>query len=437
MSDCCKAALAAALAVLAMLAVAAQANAVLAVAAQANAVLAGAAQANAVLAGAAQARSFGGVVPDVPTRMQIRRALLAHTANVPYGGGEVLHWNRTHLIFWQPAGSSLTFDPGYVPLIETFLQQVAADSHMTSSMYGLSGQYTDANGPAAYASVYGGATIATDPLPANGCTEPPQAGPGWTVCLTDQQLETEIKHVISADHLPRGANDIYFLVTPNGLGDCELFGPTDCALGGQTDGSYCGYHSSTSDGILYAVIPYNAVPGHCQSDNPRPNSSTADPAISTVSHEQIETVTDPLGDAWLDAAGNEIADLCITSYGAALGGTGTGAWDDVIDGGHYYLQEIWSNTASSCQPRAKPDAVFFSAPRRAVRGRPVSLSARATDPEGRIVSYDWFFGDGRTGRDHRASHSFERDGVYRIVVRTTDSWGNWGFFARQIRISGR
>ncbi len=185
------------------------------------------------------------------------------------------------------------------------------------------------------------------------------------------------------------------------------------------------------------MIPYNAVPGHCQSDNPRPNSSAADPAISTISHEQLETITDPLGDGWIDASGSEIADLCISSYGPALGGAGAGAWDEAIDGGHYYLQEIWSNANFSCEPRAKPDAVYFSAPRAAPRGRAVSLSARATDPEGKIVSYDWFFGDGRTGRDHRAAHAFRRDGVYRIVVRATDSWGNWGFYSRQVRITGR
>ena len=70
------------------------------------------------------------------------------------------------------------------------------------------------------------------------------------------------------------------------------------------------------------MIPYNAVTGHCQSGNPRPNASTADPAISTISHEHNESVTDPLGNAWVDSSGDEIADLCITSYGPALGGTG-------------------------------------------------------------------------------------------------------------------
>ncbi len=196
----------------------------------------------ALLSGVAQAKSFGGIVPDVATGTQhhLRHAPIAHTANVPYEGGVVLHWNRTHLIFWQPAGSSLSFDAGYVSLIETFMAQVAADSHTTTSEYGLTGQYGDAAGTAANDSVYGGAVIATDPLPANGCTEPVPAGPGWTVCLTDQQLQNEIEHVISANRLPRGANDVYFLITPEGLGSCELSGPVDCALGSTTAGSSCG-----------------------------------------------------------------------------------------------------------------------------------------------------------------------------------------------------
>ncbi len=33
--------------------------------------------------------------------------------DLPYNGGPVLHSNRTHPIFWEPAGSGLTFDPGY------------------------------------------------------------------------------------------------------------------------------------------------------------------------------------------------------------------------------------------------------------------------------------------------------------------------------------
>ena len=214
-----------------------------------------------LLAGAAasaQADPIAGAVPDLPSA-HVARPPRAHAANLPYGGGPVLHSNRTHVIFWQPSGSGMTFDPGYEGLIELFLRRVAADSHNPLNVYGLTGQYSDSQGAAGYASGYGGATLATDRLPRNGCIEPPVTGPGWSVCLTDRQLQAEIEHVVAGHHLPTGPTDVYFLITPKGLGSCTDTSSTSCALGGS-DSGYCGYHSeSSNDNLLYAVIPYNAV----------------------------------------------------------------------------------------------------------------------------------------------------------------------------------
>ena len=179
-------------------------------------VLATVAAALAMLPAAAQAKRFAGMVSDVPTGWHARISTFQREADLPYGGGRVLHSNRTHAIFWQPAGSGLTFDPGYESLIETFLTDVAADSHRTTNVYSLSGQYTDGSGPAAYDSTYGGDVVDTDPLPANGCAEPP-TGPAWTVCLTDAQLQTELEHVVAADGLPTTNRDIYFVITPAGI----------------------------------------------------------------------------------------------------------------------------------------------------------------------------------------------------------------------------
>jgi PKD domain len=386
----------------------------------------------------AQAQRIAGVVRDVPTGAgtgQLQAHLTAHRENLPYGGGPVLHSNRTHVIFWAPAGSTLAFEPGYQSLVETFLIDVAGDSHKTSNVYGLSGQYADDHGPAAYDSVYGGSVVATDPLPPNGCSEP-VTGPGWSVCMTDEQLESEIQRVIAADHLPTTDRDVYFIVTPNGLGSCTDSSSTSCALGGSASG-YCGYHSNTNSGILYAVIPYNAVPGHCQSNNPRPNSSPADPTISTISHEHNEMVTDPNGDAWIDSGGEEDGDLCLTSFGPSLSGLGATAWNETIHGGHFFLQEEWSNASSACQPRAKPDTVSFGTARRPGRARSVSFTAHGSDPEGRIVGYQWFFGDNHAGGGRRVSHTFRTPGSYRVMLRSTDSWGNWAFASRTIRISAR
>src|SRR2546430_1921465 len=89
-------------------------------------------------------RSVAGVARDVPSGTHVAHAHMASRhANLPYGGGPVLHSNRTHAIFWQPAGSGLAFEPGYQSLIESFLGDVAADSHRTTNVYSLSGQYTD------------------------------------------------------------------------------------------------------------------------------------------------------------------------------------------------------------------------------------------------------------------------------------------------------
>jgi hypothetical protein len=403
-------------------------------------------------AAARNAKFFGGMIADVlnsAAGTQVRAHLAtrgvplqaarspAREANLPYEGGPVLHSNRTHVIFWEPAGSGLAFEPGYESLIETFLIDVAADSHKSTNVYGLSGQYSDSAGPAAYDSSYGGSVLATDPLPASGCSEPASTGPGWGVCLTDAQLESQIEHVIAADQLPRTSRDVYFLVTPDGLGSCTDAGSTSCALGGSASG-YCGYHSETPDGIVYAVIPYNAVPGHCQSNNPRPNSSTADPTISTISHEHNEMVTDPNGNAWIDGRGDEDGDLCLSSFGPALSGAGENpitAWNETINGGHFFLQEEWSNADSSCQPRAEPDALSFGTLRVDRRAR--AFAARGSDPQGRLVSFMWFFGDGRVGFGRHVSHTFRIPGTYRVTVRSTDNWDNWTFSTRTVRVRAR
>jgi len=388
----------------------------------------------AVAPAAAQAK-FIDVTPDVPSGAHAHIATTQKAADLPYNGGRVINSNRTHPIFWEPAGSGMAFDPGYESLIETFLIDVAADSHKTSNVYSLSGQYTDWNGPAAYDSAYGGAVVDTDPLPSSGCTEP-ATGPGWTVCLTDAQLETELEHVIAADHLPTTNRDVYFIITPDGFGSCTDSGSSSCALGGSENG-YCGYHSETPNGIVYAVIPYNAVPGHCQSNNPRPNSSTADPTISTVSHEHNEMDTDPDGNAWIDARGEEEADLCLTNFGPSLSGQGETAWNESIHGGHFFLQEEWSNADGGCEPRAKPDSVSFGQVRAPGHARLLSFTGRGSDPQGRIVSFQWFFGDGRTALGRRVSHAFKIPGAYRVMLRATDSWGNWAFAGRMIRVKGQ
>src|SRR5579862_6763303 len=102
----------------------------------------------AAAAPAAQAQCFG-QTPDVRTGVQLHAPReVASAANVSFCGGPVMNSQRVHLIYWSPAGSGLSFDPGYELMINTFLRHVAAASHSTSNVFGLMGQYHDSNGPA-------------------------------------------------------------------------------------------------------------------------------------------------------------------------------------------------------------------------------------------------------------------------------------------------
>ncbi|HWD65730.1 MAG TPA: PKD domain-containing protein [Solirubrobacteraceae bacterium] len=383
-----------------------------------------------------------GVVPDLATGAQPPPAgaspgagdqTVARTATVPaigYQGGPVLHSSRTHLIFWAPSNHpELRFDPGYMGLMQRFLKDVARASRSTRSIYGITGQYRDSGGAAAYASTYAGHVFDTDPAPPSGCTEP-ATGPGWTTCLSDRQLREELARVIAEHHLPTDAGNLYFIVTPDGLGSCT---GSDCALGGS-HGGYCGYHSWYAH-VLYAVIPYNAVPGHCQSLNPRPNGSTADPALSTIAHEQAESITDPYGDAWESSNGSEIADLCITSYGRPLGGQATAEWNETIAGGHFWLQELYSRITGSCAARPQPDSAAITTPAPIVAGEALRLTARARQPGGQIVAYNWNFGDGHGGRGRRPRHTYRVAGTYHVFLRVTDSAGNWAYAKRTVTVT--
>ena len=80
--------------------------------------------------------------------------------------------------------------------------------------------------------------------------------------------------------------------------------------------------------------------------NQSPNSNiAADTEISVASHEISETITDPEGTAWLDAAGNEVGDDCAYVYGdsRSFQGTAGAKYNQSINGHHYFIQTEFSN----------------------------------------------------------------------------------------------
>jgi len=254
-----------------------------------------------------------------------------------YHNGPVLHTNHTYAIYWLPAG--FTVSPGYQSVINGFFQNVAAASGQTSNVYYSDTQYYDsATGKILNSSTFAGAYVDTRPFPANGCNDP-----ATTVCLSDAQLQTELQSVLQLNGWSGGNGNIYFLLTPQGVGSCA---GNSCAFT-----QYCAYHSwigSGSTAILYANMPYAmTVPAACGSGQ-SPNGDDADATLNVLSHEHNETVTDAQGSAWYDRRGQEDGDKCAWNFGTALGSTSSGQYNQVLGNGKYYLQQEWSNQSSGC-----------------------------------------------------------------------------------------
>jgi len=53
-------------------------------------------------------------------------------------------------------------------------------------------------------------------------------------------------------------------------------------------------------------------------------------------------------------------------------------------------------------------------------------ASASTDPDGRIVRYDWDFGDGETGRGVQVTHTYRDDGEYQVRLTVRDDCGAEG-----------
>jgi PKD domain-containing protein len=366
-----------------------------------------------------------------PTPQAQTQAQLA-TGDLAWHGGPVMHSNRTHTIYWEPSGFSTT--ASYKSAINGYLGDVAADSGRHSNVYASDVQYTDGGGNAAYSSIFAGSIVVNDPYPASGCTD---SDPDTSVCLSDAQIQAEVNQVVAANGLPRGLGDIYFVMTPQGVGGC--FGTT--ASSGCAYSYYCAYHSSFGSGAgetLYANQPYADVSG-CDSGQ-QPNGGAADSTVNLISHEHNEAITDPRGDAWYDSSsGDENGDKCVWDFGTALGSTGSGQYNQLINGGRYYLQQEWSNASHSCvltMSDNAPTASFTSTPLSPTTGQAASFDGSASsDSDGTISSYSWDFGDGATGSGATPSHSYATAGTYAVKLTVTDNDGSSGNLTQSVAVA--
>nr|QNO49516.1 hypothetical protein FBKNMHLG_00035 [Methanosarcinales archaeon ANME-2c ERB4] len=71
-----------------------------------------------------------------------------------------------------------------------------------------------------------------------------------------------------------------------------------------------------------------------------------------------------------------------------------------------------------------PAASISATPTTIFEGSSVSLTAlRSSDSDGEIISYDWNFGDGKTGYGKTTLHTYTSSGIYAVLLTVTDDKG--------------
>jgi len=167
--------------------------------------------------------------------------------------------------------------------------------------------------------------------------------------LVDSDIAAIVHDMVVKDGGLSGYHHEYHVFLPPGQDECFDSTFSVCA-----SNSFCAYHSSadfTDVGhVIYSVEPWTGSPG-CTAL--QPDGSTPSSQNSILSHETIESITDPDGDAWWNASGNldlygyEIGDECQWIF---FGPTSVGFLLDPVylNGRPYFVQSEYNNHANGC-----------------------------------------------------------------------------------------
>jgi hypothetical protein len=248
-----------------------------------------------------------------------------------------------YTIFWVPKtlqnGSTTGMTPAYSGLQNRHLTDYPAHAiHNNNTQY-----YQVIKGATTYVQNigrFGGTFTDHAAYPASDCKD--SATPGG--CITDAQIQAEIKKVVTSQKWSGGFSNIFFLFTSSGEGSCFDASSASCAYT-----QYCAYHGAIPGSlpIIYANMPYGD-PAACQtSGTPSPSGdAAADTAITAASHELTEAITDPLLNAWFTAGGLEIGDLCAYKYGSNSWDSGKA--NQMWNGNFYEVQQEYDNHTNTC-----------------------------------------------------------------------------------------
>ena len=324
--------------------------------------------------------------------------------NLDYNGGPVMSTNTDYAVYWRPTGAP-AYPAEYQSGVNQYFEDLAHDSGGHENTDSVSAQYNDVDGQfATNTTHFGGALLDTHAYPSNGCFVA-------AICLTDEQLQAELKRFLKEQKLPTDITHEYFLLTPPTVEDCAEEG--SCSAGTEFP-EYCAYHSSipvAGGVIIYSNDPYVTELEGCDDGN-HPNGKPSDGVIEGgLSHEHNESITDPEPPTgWADPAtgattGLEIGDKCrtfapATEFGTPLGEVEVGGkkykYNQVVNGHFYWYQQEWSDQGHECRQRltfsgAEPTAAFTTEPGTSINE--IKLNASASTAPGGVARYSWQFND--------------------------------------------
>lgn len=140
-----------------------------------------------------------------------------------------------------------------------------------------------------------------------------------SVPFTDADMEAVV-HAVASAAGQSGYGHIFHVFLPPGQDECFDSTFTVCYSPDNVNTfAFCAYHSSVDFSdighVLYSVEPYQDVPG-CRVRPGTPNGQLIDSTNDVLSHELIETITDPDGTGWWNSTGGgmfgeEIGDECV------------------------------------------------------------------------------------------------------------------------------
>lgn len=85
-------------------------------------------------------------------------------------------------------------------------------------------------------------------------------------------------------------------------------------------------------------------------------------------------------------------------------------------------------------PNRPPTANFEVAPAEPTINDQVSFVDRSTDPDGKIVAWEWQLGDGNSSGEQNPVHRYAADGLYTVTLTVTDSDGATATRTRALRV---